>query len=296
MKRIVPCSIWMPPAASGPVFTVSRPILTGLPCAKAGSGSVVAAVTAAVPTRKDRRSIRVTMDSLLGSASSLVAARQLQRRALLRHPAADRHVAELVPDTIDLGHDGGVGLLDVDRVRGGHPARPAGDPEDLRSIAFGIEEVAADGAGVVDDPLDAIALGHQATAEGAQVVEAVHAHGDLLDEPRAVGRLPAAHERDLVIDRAGVGAEEDHAGSPVLLGDLHAQQIAVEGNHPLEVVHVDPDVTESRYPWHGVPPCLRTDGAPRIPDQRLVAGRLSFSSLAAFSPLIFARSAALRNV
>ena len=29
----MPCSIWMPPWASGPVLTVRRPILKGAPCA-----------------------------------------------------------------------------------------------------------------------------------------------------------------------------------------------------------------------------------------------------------------------
>src|SRR5438552_4106039 len=32
----VPCSIWMPPWASGPVFTVSRPSLNGVACARGG--------------------------------------------------------------------------------------------------------------------------------------------------------------------------------------------------------------------------------------------------------------------
>src|SRR5881628_2569318 len=32
---MVPCSIWMPPVASGPVSTVSRPIRTGVAGAKA---------------------------------------------------------------------------------------------------------------------------------------------------------------------------------------------------------------------------------------------------------------------
>jgi hypothetical protein len=61
------------------------------------------------------------------------------------------------------------GLLDVDRIGRRHPARPAGHPEHLGAVALGVEEVAADGACVVDDALDAVALGHQPAAEGAKV-------------------------------------------------------------------------------------------------------------------------------
>ena len=49
----MPCSIWMPPCASGPVFTVSRPMRIGLFCAIAGIGNAAAA---AVPARRVRRS------------------------------------------------------------------------------------------------------------------------------------------------------------------------------------------------------------------------------------------------
>src|SRR5215475_2591572 len=53
----------MPPVASGPVFTVSRPILTGLGWAKAGAGIVT---VRAVPTKNPRREI------VTGIASSSV--------------------------------------------------------------------------------------------------------------------------------------------------------------------------------------------------------------------------------
>src|SRR5262245_13629102 len=53
-NRIIPCSIWIPPWARGPVFTVSRPTRTGLFWATAGMGSV-AATTAPVLTRNLRR-------------------------------------------------------------------------------------------------------------------------------------------------------------------------------------------------------------------------------------------------
>ena len=49
-----PCSIWMPPWASGPVFTVSRPSLNGAACAwTAGAFSVaMLAPVASMPLRR----------------------------------------------------------------------------------------------------------------------------------------------------------------------------------------------------------------------------------------------------
>src|ERR1700733_1251135 len=54
---MTPCSIWMPPWASGPVLTVSRPSLNGAACAMAGAGKrgAAAAAPAAVPARSARR-------------------------------------------------------------------------------------------------------------------------------------------------------------------------------------------------------------------------------------------------
>src|SRR5258708_5611054 len=54
-KTLMPCSIWMPPCASGPVLTVSRPILKGAACAIAGIPMAAAAVPAAVPAKNLRR-------------------------------------------------------------------------------------------------------------------------------------------------------------------------------------------------------------------------------------------------
>src|SRR5438309_2330859 len=115
MKRMVPCSIWMPPAASGPVFTVSRPILTGL--------------------------------------------------------------------------------------------------------------------------FWATALGDELRVERAQIVEAGNGERDLLDQVRVLGRGPPAHQGDLVIDGVRVGAQEDDARAPVLLGDREPQRVAIEGDHPLQVAY-----------------------------------------------------------
>src|SRR5581483_7186289 len=52
-KRVRPCSNWMPPCASGPVLTVSRPILIGGACAIAGAPIRLAA--AAAPVTNSRR-------------------------------------------------------------------------------------------------------------------------------------------------------------------------------------------------------------------------------------------------
>ena len=45
----MPCSIWMPPCASGPVLTVRRPILNGAPWARATAGMATAAVVVSIP-------------------------------------------------------------------------------------------------------------------------------------------------------------------------------------------------------------------------------------------------------
>src|SRR5690348_18094929 len=49
----------MPPAASGPVLTVSKPILSGAPCAIDGIGNAAAPAIAAVPARNLRRLTRM---------------------------------------------------------------------------------------------------------------------------------------------------------------------------------------------------------------------------------------------
>src|SRR6516162_6457284 len=54
-NRLIPCSIWMPPWASGPVFTVKSPILTGVSSAIAGSGRLAAKTAPAEPLSKVRR-------------------------------------------------------------------------------------------------------------------------------------------------------------------------------------------------------------------------------------------------
>src|SRR6185369_4727507 len=56
----------MPPAARGPVFTVSRPIFTGAACAIDGIGNALAPERAAAPATNLRRLIRRFMASSQG--------------------------------------------------------------------------------------------------------------------------------------------------------------------------------------------------------------------------------------
>src|SRR5215468_11502182 len=208
----MPCSIWMPPAASGPVFTVRSPILTGFGCAKAGAPA--RAAVAAVPTRKFRRVNLGAMVSSFGEpAESLRAAGglagDLQARGLVGHLAADGHVTNLLPEAIDLGQDLLVRLLDVDGIGDGHPAWTSRQPEHFGAVALGIQEVAADGARVVDHVLDAIALGAETPVEVAEIVECLHAHRDLLDQVRIVRAGPSAHQGDFMVDGLRIRAEED---------------------------------------------------------------------------------------
>src|SRR5262249_14288343 len=88
---MVPCSIWMPPVASGPVFTVSSPMRTGLLWAKAGTGTAASAAL----IRNGRRVSRWAMASSLipggpARASRSVAARDLRRLAGEAHDVQPR--------------------------------------------------------------------------------------------------------------------------------------------------------------------------------------------------------------
>src|SRR5207237_4802591 len=100
-------------------------------------------------------------------------------------------------------------------------------------------------ARVVDHPLDAVALAHQAPVELAHVVQACAAEGHLLDEARLLTCGPAAHQRDLVVGGLCIRAQEHHARAPVLLGDLQAEEVAIERDHALQIAHEDADVAES---------------------------------------------------
>src|ERR1700722_12501108 len=53
----IPCSIWMPPCASGPVLTVNSPILTGFAWPNAGNGRLAASAAAALPVNIPRRPV-----------------------------------------------------------------------------------------------------------------------------------------------------------------------------------------------------------------------------------------------
>src|SRR5262249_24784997 len=102
--------------------------------------------------------------------------------------------------------------------------------------------------------LEGIPFVDKPPVDDAEVVETGHPHRDLLDQMRILFAPSSTHERDLVVDGFRIGAQEDDAGPPVLLGDPHAHDVAVEGDHPLEVAHVDADVSESHHPRHGFLP------------------------------------------
>src|SRR5215471_16785237 len=89
----IPCSIWMPPWASGPVLTVSRPIRNGAPWAIAGMPMVAAAVPAALPARNLRRSRQSGIAYPPGSPIG----------GLFSSPAPRRR--ELTPSSASVFHD-----------------------------------------------------------------------------------------------------------------------------------------------------------------------------------------------
>src|SRR3954464_11743938 len=174
---------------------------------------------------------------------------ELECRRLLRHALAEADVAHALPQPVDFRKDRSVALLEVDRDRYRHPALAAGDPEHLGTIAFGIVEVAADGARVVDHALNAIARAHQAAVELAHVVERGATKRDLLDQLRFIDtwsmRRSSAHQRDLVVGGLRIGAEEHRAGAPVLLRHLEPEEVAVERDHLFQVAHEDADMAQA---------------------------------------------------
>src|SRR5437660_3151987 len=86
---MVPCSIWIPPAASGPVLTVSRPMRTGLGCAIAGNGKDAVTATPAAPARNPRRSTLTAISLLLFSRGSIALGKAV------RVDRSEEHTSEL---------------------------------------------------------------------------------------------------------------------------------------------------------------------------------------------------------
>src|SRR5882757_8835926 len=77
-KVAMPCSIWIPPCASGPVLTVSRPILNAEPCARTYGAFSDASPTPALasPCNTLRRCIVMAVLSLNGRPLDVVVGRQ----------------------------------------------------------------------------------------------------------------------------------------------------------------------------------------------------------------------------
>src|SRR5262245_19755048 len=104
---MVPCSIWIPPAASGPVFTVRSPIRTVLFCAIAGTGSVATSAAPVVPARNSRRPILVVAIAVsFGSRSvALGQPEHVLRDVIEDHLLRDRRdlvEAHLAPEPLDV--------------------------------------------------------------------------------------------------------------------------------------------------------------------------------------------------
>src|SRR5438132_7920665 len=67
---------------------------------------------------------------------------------------------------------------------------------------------------------------------------------------RIVILRPPPHEGDFVVYRLWISTQEDGASAPVLLGDLHPQDVPIKRHHALQVADVDAHVTESHYACH----------------------------------------------
>src|SRR5579863_2504743 len=84
-----PCSIRMPPAASGPVLTVSRPSLNGFVCATAGAGkpaNVAAAPAAALPSSPRRDRLRDIVHPPINHHAPRKRSMRQSRSPSVRHP------------------------------------------------------------------------------------------------------------------------------------------------------------------------------------------------------------------
>src|SRR5438093_2625226 len=100
-----PCSIWIPPAASGPVFTVSRPMRTGFDWAIAGNGKDAATVAPAAPARNLRRSTLTAISLLLRDSVALGKAQHVLRQVVEDHLLRDRRdlvEPHLAPEPLDV--------------------------------------------------------------------------------------------------------------------------------------------------------------------------------------------------
>src|SRR5436190_11055720 len=100
-----PCYIWIPPAASGPVFTVSRPMRTGFDWAIAGNGKDAATVAPAAPARNLRRSTLTAISLLLRDSVALGKAQHVLRQVIEDHLLRDgRDLVEphLAPQPLDV--------------------------------------------------------------------------------------------------------------------------------------------------------------------------------------------------
>src|SRR5439155_23064990 len=131
-----------------------------------------------------------------------------QRGSFELHSSTHGHVAQALPDTVDFGDDGLVWLLQINRIGVRHPARMASDPENFSTVSLGVEEVAANRATMVSNPVDAIALGYQAAVKCAQIVKGRDAHGVLVDEMRIVALRASPHEGDCVGDRLRISTHD----------------------------------------------------------------------------------------
>src|SRR5439155_1812860 len=142
---MVPCSIWIPPAASGPVLTVSRPMRTGLDCAIAGNGKDAVTAAPAAPARNPRRSTLPAISLLLFSRGSIALGKteHVLREVVEHHLLRDRRdlvEPDLAPEPLDVkflrvavapvglqrdvaGLEAGLGRHQLGGVRLG-PARP----------------------------------------------------------------------------------------------------------------------------------------------------------------------------
>ena len=145
---------------------------------------------------------------------------------------------------------------------------PRRDDVHLDHVVLGVAEVDAPAVAVVARLELGAAVPGRERGERAQVVEAPDPERHLAEHLRGRFARPAAHEHHLVVLTVRPGEEREVLSLEVaLIADHHAEHLGVERDHPLGVVHEDPEVGEL-----GLRDTAHTRSPKSMSSTRLMAG------------------------
>src|SRR5712671_3750470 len=239
-KTAMPCSIWIPPWASGPVLTVSKPILNAAPCAIAGMPMAAAAVPAAVPARNLRRLKVIDMAVLLVHPFSGCSSRRPRHEggpgALALTPSSAKVFHDVKPSIVIRAIDNPIAVDEY--IRGLNDAGAVGTMVDQAPRRGRHQRADLDRAVLVadvEDPHARILIGRENElraheAAGAVLVDIVRTEMRALGLVVCFGRGREGRDAHGVAGRADV--EQPDELEPVLLMIEHRlvehhQQVAI---------------------------------------------------------------------